>query len=84
MAETTPEAVAWRVERLERALETETARLAREVVELKTEVKTLRERAEVRERNLFMAGIAFLASVILGLIGVLWANLGAIFPGRGP
>jgi hypothetical protein len=84
MPDTSPEAMSWRVERLERQLETETARLAREVTELEKEVRSLRDRAEARERSLFMAGIAFLGSLILGLIGVLWANLGAIFPGRGP
>jgi hypothetical protein len=46
-------------------------------------MKVLRDKVDARERNLFIAGITFLGGIILTLIGVLWANLGAIFPGRG-
>jgi hypothetical protein len=81
--ETTPEALAWRVERLERALDAEIARREREVAEMENEIRVLREKTESRERSLFIAMNMFLGGTILTLIGVLWANLGAIFPGRG-
>jgi hypothetical protein len=46
-------------------------------------MRVVRDKTDARERNLFIAGITFLGGIILTLIGVLWANLGAIFPGRG-
>jgi hypothetical protein len=79
----TPEALSWRLERLEKALDAEIARRERECADMENEIKVLREKTDVRERNLFIAGITFLGGIILTLIGVLWANLGAIFPGRG-
>jgi hypothetical protein len=81
--ENTPEALAWRVARLEAALDAEVARRERECSALENDMKVLRDKVDTRERNLFIAGITFLGGIILTLIGVLWANLGAIFPGRG-
>lgn len=63
-------------------LEKETARLEQNEADLERQIKELRDKTDQRERNLFVAGITFLGGIILTLIGVIWANLGAIFPGR--
>ena len=83
MPENEPGALAWRVGRLEDALQARDLKHEREITDLEHEVKLLRDKGEARERNLFVAGITFLGGIILTLIGVIWANLGAIFPGRG-
>jgi hypothetical protein len=58
------------------------ARMETEMKEAKVEIEKLREEAAVRERNMFKAGIAGLGLVVTTLIGILWANLGTIMPGR--
>lgn len=58
------------------------ARMEAEVKNLELELDKLRDEAAVRERGLFKAGIAGLGLVVTTLIGILWANLGTIMPGR--
>jgi hypothetical protein len=68
---TEPETLAWRVARLEADL----LRAERKIEELEKE-------ADDRERTYWRSGVVFLGGIVLTLIGVIWANLGTIFPGR--
>lgn len=83
MPDKPPETIPWRVAALEEALKEQKTLHEKEVSHLETEISKLRERFDARERNMFIAGITFLGGIIFSLIGVIWANLGAIFPGRG-
>lgn len=66
-------------------LETLAYRLTRLEAEIKNaemEIEVLRKEADARERGLFKAGIAGLGLIVTTLLGILWANLGTIMPGR--
>lgn len=57
-------------------------RLEAELRNAEGEIDKLRTEADARERGLFKAGIAGLGLVVTTLLGILWANLGTIMPGR--
>jgi hypothetical protein len=57
-------------------------RLEAELGKAEGEIDTLRSEAEVRERAYWRAGVIFLGAVVSTLIGIIWTNLGTIFPGR--
>ena len=63
--------LAYRITRLEADLE-----------KAEREIEELRDGAADRERNHLKAGVIILGSLIMTLFGVIWANLGVIFPGR--
>ena len=57
-------------------------RLEAELEKAEREIEELRDGAADRERNQLKAGVIFLGGLIMTLFGVIWANLGVIFPGR--
>jgi uncharacterized membrane protein YjjP (DUF1212 family) len=63
--------IAWRVQRLETELK-----------EAEREIDALRAEADSRERGYWRAGVIFLGGVVMTLFGIIWTNLGTIFPGR--
>ena len=46
------------------------------------DIRQLRVEAEARERGYWRAGVIFLGGIATTLIGIIWSNLGTIFPGR--
>ena len=68
---TEPEALAWRVARLEAQQE-----------KLERELDALRAEAEAREKGYWRSGVIFLGGLVATLIGIIWANLGTIIPNR--
>jgi hypothetical protein len=57
-------------------------RLEAELSKAEKDIADLRSEADSRERGYYRAGVVFLGGVVLALIGVVWANLGAYLAGR--
>jgi hypothetical protein len=82
--------VAYRLDRLDREITHVEEIFERKLADLEDEVHSLRselarrdEARLTRERSNLLAGIGALGSVIITLIGIIWAYRQAIFQGRG-
>jgi Ca2+/Na+ antiporter len=71
------------LEEREKALAADLARYkethSAEVEELKAKIAEREQERQTEERRRLLAGISFLGSIILALVGVIWAYRGTIF-----
>lgn len=83
MPDNPPETIPWRVAALERDFQVQIQKREREIEHLQKELDSLRERFDARERRMLIAAITIMGGFMVSLLGVIWTNLGAFFPGRG-
>jgi hypothetical protein len=57
-------------------------RLEAELTNVEKQVEALKAEIAVRDKGQLKAGVIFLGGLIFTLVGVIWANLGLIMPGR--